>query len=42
MTMKKYGVVSGETAENVIKVASDEIVEKVVLDNDKQESSSDE
>jgi hypothetical protein len=40
--MKKYGVVSGETAENVIKVASDEIVEKVVLDNDKQESSSDE
>jgi|19_taG_2_1085344.scaffolds.fasta_scaffold72565_2 hypothetical protein len=42
MTREKYGIVEGETAENVIKTASDEIVEKVKLSNDKKESSSNE
>jgi|TARA_Y100000034_G_scaffold136265_1_gene211883 hypothetical protein len=41
MAMKKYGVVEGETAENIIKTASDEVVENIVL-ADKKESSSDE
>ena len=33
MDREKYGVVAGETEDNVIKVASDEIVEKTVINN---------
>jgi hypothetical protein len=39
--MNKYGIIKGETEENPIKTASDEIVEEVEIDKKEEEDDSD-
>ena len=38
--MNKYGIIKGETEENPIKTASDEIVEEVEIDKKEEEDDS--